>query len=230
MLQFNHVLKRYSGGVEALKRISFSLEKGEMAFLTGASGAGKSTLFRLVALMERPTQGQIILDGQNLDGIPVRKIAHVRRKLGLIFQDYKLLQQRTVFENVALPLIVSGYAVDEIRNRVSASLDLVGLLDKQHRYPPALSGGEQQRVGIARSLVHKPKLIIADEPTGNLDAKLAMEIMCLFVRLQQVGISVLIATHDQQLIEKIGSRVLVLENGSLIQDSANSGENLATTT
>lgn len=220
MLQFNHVIKQYPGGAEALRRVSFSLEKGEMAFLTGPSGAGKSTLFRLIALMERPTQGHIILDGQNLDGIPVRKIAHVRRKLGLIFQDYKLLEQRTIFENVALPLIVTGYSVDEIRNRVCASLDLVSLLDKEHRYPPALSGGEQQRVGIARALVHKPKLIIADEPTGNLDAKLALEIMNLFVRLQQVGISVLIATHDQQLIQKIGSRVLELNNGVLIRDSA----------
>ncbi len=220
MLQFSHVVKRYAGGAEALNRVSFSLEKGEMAFLTGPSGAGKSTLFRLVALMERPSLGHITLDGQNLDGIPIRKIAHVRRKLGLIFQDYKLLEQRTVFENVALPLIVSGYDVDEIRSRVHASLDLVGLLDKEHRNPPALSGGEQQRVGIARALVHKPQLIIADEPTGNLDAKLAMEIMHLFVRLQQVGISVLIATHDQQIIETIGSRVLVLENGHLTRDTA----------
>jgi cell division transport system ATP-binding protein len=219
MLQFNHVLKRYAGGAEALNRVSFSLAKGEMAFLTGASGAGKSTLFRLVALMERPTQGHIIFDEQNLEHIAVRKIAHIRRKLGLIFQDYKLLQQRTVFENVALPLIVAGYNVNDIRNRVSASLDLVSLLDKQHRYPPALSGGEQQRVGIARALVHKPKLIIADEPTGNLDSKLALEIMHLFVRLQQVGISVLIATHDQPIIERIGSRVLLLDHGVLISDT-----------
>ncbi len=220
MLQLSHVSKRYPGGAEALNRISFSLEKGEMAFITGPSGAGKSTLFRLIALMERPTQGQIILDGQNLSGLPVRKIAHVRRKLGMIFQDYKLLEQRTVFENVALPLIVSGYEPDEIRGRVSASLDLVSLLDKEQRYPLSLSGGEQQRVGIARALVHKPKLIIADEPTGNLDSKLALEIMSLFVRLQQVGITILIATHDQQLIEAVDSRLLVLENGVLIKDTA----------
>ncbi len=220
MLQFSHVVKRYPGGIEALNRVSFSLAKGEMAFLTGPSGAGKSTLFRLIALMERPTQGQIILDGQNLDGIPIRKIAHIRRKLGLIFQDYKLLEQRTVFENVALPLLVSGYGVDEIRSRVQASLDLVNLLDKEHRHPLALSGGEQQRVGIARALVHKPQLIIADEPTGNLDSKLALEIMRLFKRLQQVGISILIASHDQQLINKIGCRVLVLKNGFLTEDTA----------
>lgn len=220
MLQLSHIVKRYPGGAEALNRINFSLEKGEMAFITGPSGAGKSTLFRLIALMERPTQGQIILDGQNLSDLPVRKIAHVRRKLGMIFQDYKLLEQRTVFENVALPLIVSGYEPDEIRGRVSASLDLVGLLDKEQRYPLSLSGGEQQRVGIARALVHKPKLIIADEPTGNLDSKLALEIMSLFVRLQQVGISILIATHDQQLIEAVDSRLLVLDNGVLIKDTA----------
>ncbi|HFD12800.1 MAG TPA: cell division ATP-binding protein FtsE [Crenotrichaceae bacterium] len=221
MLQFNHVVKRYPGGVDALNRVSFSLAKGEMAFLTGPSGAGKSTLFRLIALIERPTQGQICLDGQNLDGIAVRKIAYIRRKLGMIFQDYKLLEQRTVFENVALPLLVSGYGVEEIRSRVHASLDLVSLLDKEHRHPLALSGGEQQRVGIARALVHKPQLIIADEPTGNLDAELAFEIMRLFVRLQQVGISVLIATHDQQLIKQIGCRVLVLHNGRLVQDTQN---------
>ena len=220
MLQFNHVIKRYPEGAEALSRVNFSLDKGEMAFITGPSGAGKSTLFRLIALIERPTQGQIILDGQNLSGLPVRKIAYVRRKLGLIFQDYKLLEQRTVFENVALPLIVSGYEANEIRSRVSASLDLVSLLDKKHRFPLSLSGGEQQRVGIARSLVHKPKLIIADEPTGNLDSKLALEIMSLFVRLQQVGISVLIATHDQQLIKAVNSRLLVLENGVLVKDTA----------
>ncbi len=221
MLEFKHVTKRYPGGAEALSRVNFSLEKGEMAFITGPSGAGKSTLFRLIAIMERPTQGQIILDEENLSDVPVRKIAYVRRKLGLIFQDYKLLEQRTVFENVALPLIVSGYETDEIRNRVHASLDLVSLLDKEHRYPLSLSGGEQQRVGIARALVHKPKLIIADEPTGNLDEKLALEIMSLFVRLQQVGISILIATHDQHLIEKVDSRCLVLENGALVKDTAN---------
>jgi len=219
MLQFTQVVKRYPGGAEALNRVSFSLAKGEMAFLTGPSGAGKSTLFRLIALMERPTQGQIVLDGQNLDGIAVRKIALIRRKLGMIFQDYKLLESRSVFENVALPLIVSGYEVDEIRSRVHASLDLVGLLGKENRQPPALSGGEQQRVGIARALVHKPQLIIADEPTGNLDAKLAVEIMNLFVRLQQVGITVLIATHDQQIINSIGGRVMMLDNGILIRDA-----------
>ncbi|MCH9699432.1 MAG: cell division ATP-binding protein FtsE [Gammaproteobacteria bacterium] len=220
MLQLNHVVKRYPGGIDALDRVSFSLAKGEMACLTGPSGAGKSTLFRLISLMERPTQGQIVFDKQNLHGLASRKIPYVRRKLGLIFQDYKLLEQRTVFENVALPLLVSGYAVEEIRNRVHASLDLVNLLDKSNRRPPALSGGEQQRVGIARALVHKPQLIIADEPTGNLDSKLAWEIMKLFVRLQQVGISILIASHDQYLIKKIGCRVLVLKQGVLIRDSA----------
>ena len=220
MSQLNHVVKRYPGGIDALDRVSFSLAKGEMACLTGPSGAGKSTLFRLISLMERPTQGQIVFDKQNLHGLASRKIPYVRRKLGLIFQDYKLLEQRTVFENVALPLLVSGYAVEEIRNRVHASLDLVNLLDKSNRRPPALSGGEQQRVGIARALVHKPQLIIADEPTGNLDSKLAWEIMKLFVRLQQVGISILIASHDQYLIKKIGCRVLVLKQGVLIRDSA----------
>lgn len=220
MLQLNQVVKRYPGGIDALDQVSFSLDKGEMVCLTGPSGAGKSTLFKLISLMERPTQGKIVFDQQNLHGLPSRKIPHVRRKLGLIFQDYKLLEQRSVFENVALPLLVSGYAIDEIRNRVHASLDLVNLLDKSNRRPPALSGGEQQRVGIARALVHKPQLIIADEPTGNLDSRLAWEIMNLFVRLQQVGISILIASHDQHLIKKIGCRVLVLKQGVLIRDSA----------
>jgi cell division transport system ATP-binding protein len=224
VLQFQNVNKTYEGGIDALKHLNFSLAKGELAFVTGPSGAGKSTLFRLIALMEQPSRGQIILDGQDVSKLSRHKIPLIRRKLGLIFQDYKLLKNRTVFENVALPLVIAGYPAKEIQSRVCASLELVGLLAKQRRFPLALSGGEQQRVGIARALVHKPQLIIADEPTGNLDSKLAYEIMNLFIRLQQVGISVLIASHDYHMLESMQVRILTLNDGVLVSDSAQQNE------
>ena len=217
MLIFDKVCKRYPDTGDVLLDVNFQLQRGEMAFLTGHSGAGKSTLLKLIAIMEQCTRGQILLDGHNLTHTKERHIPFVRRKLGLIFQDYKLLQDRTVFDNVALPLVVSGYGHKEIARRVRASLDKVGLLSKEKKYPLALSGGEQQRVGIARAVINKPSLILADEPTGSLDPELSSEVMRLFEQFQQVGVSVLIATHDINLITRMGYRVLTLDHGQLIE-------------
>ena len=216
MLKFDHVSKRYLDGGDALKNISFHLQRGEMAFLTGHSGAGKSTLLKLIAMMELCSRGHIILGGQNLKKVSEKNIPFVRRKLGLIFQDNKLLPDRTIFDNVALPLIVSGYGYQEINRRVRAALDKVGLLNKERKYPLALSGGEQQRVGIARAVVNKPELILADEPTGNLDPELSTEVMQLFEQFKDVGTTVLIASHDINLLTQMGHRVLTLNQGQLI--------------
>lgn len=217
MLQFDHASKRYPGNIDALNRVSFHLAKGEMAFLTGHSGAGKSTLLKLIALIERCTRGQVLLDGHNLNKVPDRKIPFVRRKIGMIFQDHRLLHDRTVFDNVALPLIIEGLNYRDTARRVRAALDKVGLLNKESSLPITLSGGEQQRVGIARAVVNRPPLILADEPTGNLDPELSQEIMALFEQFNQVGVSVLIATHDLELVNKMGYRRLILERGHLIQ-------------
>lgn len=216
MLRFEHVSKRYPGAGDALLDVSFGLSRGEMAFLTGRSGAGKSTLLKLIAMMEQTTRGNVMLDGVNITRISERKVPYLRRKLGLIFQDYKLLNDRTVFDNVALPLVVAGYSHQEIARRVRASLDKVSLLGKERKYPLALSGGEQQRVGIARAIVNKPKLILADEPTGNLDPDLSAEVMHMFEQFMQVGVTVLIATHDIELINRLGHRVLSLDKGHLV--------------
>ena len=215
MLKFDHVSKRYPGTSDVLLDVSFQLRHGEMAFLTGHSGAGKSTLLKLIAVMERCSRGQVLLDGQNLNRVAERQIPFIRRKLGLIFQDYKLLQDRTVFDNVALPLVIAGFGQNEIGRRVRAALDKVGLLGKEKKYPQLLSGGEQQRVGIARAVVNKPPFILADEPTGNLDPELSAEIMHLFEQFQQVGATVLIASHDLELVRKMNYRVLTLEHGRL---------------
>jgi len=216
MLKFDHVCKRYPDAGEALVDVSFRLGHGEMAFLTGRSGAGKSTLLKLVAMMEQCTRGSVMLDGKDITRASDRKIPYFRRNLGLIFQDYKLLNDRTVFDNVALPLIVSGYSHQEISRRVRAALDKVSLLGKEKKHPLALSGGEQQRVGIARAIVNKPKLILADEPTGNLDPDLSAEVMSMFEQFMQVGVTVLIATHDIELINRLGHRVLRLDKGRLL--------------
>ncbi|MDC9729305.1 MAG: cell division ATP-binding protein FtsE [Methyloprofundus sp.] len=215
MLSFNHVFKRYTTN-DALVDVNFHLNKGEIAFLTGHSGAGKSTVLRLLAVMERCSRGQMLFDGQNLCRLREEDIPAFRRKLGLIFQDYKLLQDRTVFDNVALPLLVSGVGHYEIARRVRAALDKVGLLGKEKKYPLALSGGEQQRVGIARAVVNKPLLILADEPTGNLDPELSIEIMRLFEQFQQVGVCVLIATHEASIVAATQHKVLQLDHGRML--------------
>jgi cell division transport system ATP-binding protein len=217
MLTFDHVFKRYVDAGDALVDINLHLNKGEMAFLTGHSGAGKSTLLKLIALIARCTRGQLLVDGQNLCRMGDSQIPFLRRKLGLIFQDYKVLADRTVFDNVALPLFVAGVGQYEAARRVRAALDKVGLLAKEKKFPLSLSGGEQQRIGIARAVVNKPAIILADEPTGNLDPELSAEIMNLFVQFQQVGVTVLIATHDIELIAKLPYRVLQLEQGRLIK-------------
>lgn len=216
MLTVDHVFKRYADAGDALLDVSFHLEKGEMAFLTGHSGAGKSTLLKLIAAIERCSRGQLLVDGQNLNRLSDRQVPYLRRKLGLIFQDYKLLFDRTVFDNIALPLVVSGIGPYEVARRVRAALDKVGLLGKEKKYPLALSGGEQQRIGIARAVVNRPALILADEPTGNLDPELSAEIMHLFEQFKQVGVTVLIATHDIDLVTKMQHRVLQLDHGRLL--------------
>ena len=218
MLKFEHVSKRYEGSGDALLDISFHLQQGEMAFLTGHSGAGKSTALKLAAAIETATHGQVVLDGQHVNKLTAAQIPHFRRKMGLIFQDYKLLEDRTVFDNVALPMVVAGHNYQDIVKRVRAALDKVGLLGKEQKYPPALSGGEQQRVGIARAVVNKPALILADEPTGNLDPELSAEIMRLFTQFTQVGVSILIATHDIDLINRMGQRVIKLDHGRLVSE------------
>lgn len=216
MLKFENVSKRYEETGEVLTNVSFHLEHGEIAFLTGHSGAGKSTLLKLIGVMERCSRGHIWLDGENLCTAKQRHLPFIRRKMGFIYQDYKLLQDRTVFDNVALPLVIAGFAHHEILRKVRAALEKVSLSGKEKKYPYALSGGEQQRVGIARAIVNRPPIIIADEPTGNLDPDLALEIMNLFVSFQQVGVTVLIATHDISLITKMNHRVLKLNQGQLV--------------
>ncbi len=216
MIDFQNVSKRYPGGHEALMSVSFRIQRGEMAFLTGHSGAGKSTLLKLVALIERASRGQVVLDGQNLARLRRREIPYLRRGIGIIFQDHRLLLDRTVFDNVALPLVISGLRHLEIGRRVRAALDKVGLLDRERQYPVTLSAGEQQRVGIARAVVNKPKVLLADEPTGNLDPELSLEIMSLFEQFSQVGVAVLIASHDLELIERMRHRILTLSHGQLV--------------
>jgi cell division transport system ATP-binding protein len=218
MIAFDRVGKRYPNGHDALSDLSFALDAGEMAFVTGHSGAGKSTLLRLVALLERPTRGQVTVNGRQLGGVRRRGIARVRRGVGMVFQDHRLLLDRSVFDNVALPLVIAGAPREETARRVRAALDKVGLLDREKSAPTMLSAGEQQRVGIARAIVAKPPVLIADEPTGNLDPQLAAEIMALFGEFEQVGTTVLVASHDLPLVKRMGKRVLVLDHGKLIDD------------
>ncbi len=217
MIRLNNISKRFPGGQEALSGLDLVIGKGEMVFITGHSGAGKSTLLRLIALIDRPSDGQIIIDNQNIGRIKKRNISEYRRKIGIVFQDHKLLYDRTIFDNVALPLIISGISRQEAKRRVRAALDQVNLLQKEKQKPETLSAGEQQRVGIARAIVTKPKLLIADEPTGNLDPELSFEVMKIFRRFNDVGVTVLIASHDIALIDHLGCRQIALENGRLKQ-------------
>ncbi|MGM0570575.1 cell division ATP-binding protein FtsE [Marinobacter sp.] len=216
MIEFRQVTKRYDSDHTALRHVSFGLDRGELAFLTGHSGAGKSTLLKLILLMERPTAGEVRVGGQLLNTMPRRQIPYVRRHIGAVFQNHQLLFDRTVFDNVAMPLEVMGVSYQDIGRRVRAALDKVGLLSKEKMNPVQLSGGEQQRVGIARAVVNKPPVLLADEPTGNLDPQLSADIMHLFEQFSQVGVTVLIATHDIALIESMGRRRLTLSQGELL--------------
>ncbi len=218
MIHFDKVSKRYPTGQEALSGLSLHLDAGEMAFLTGHSGAGKSTLLKLIMLMERPTHGQLLINGKNLGRLHRSQIPYYRRRVGVVFQNHQLLFDRNVFDNVALPLQVSGYQPREVGRRVRAALDKVGLLNKEKHNPIALSGGEQQRVGIARAVVHKPRILLADEPTGNLDPELSAEIMTLFRQFGELGVTVLVATHDVDLIASMNRRQLHLQQGKLVRD------------
>ncbi len=218
MLRFDQVSKGYPGGFVALDKVSFELQKGEMAFLTGHSGAGKSTLLRLISLIERPSTGQVIVNGVDLADVKVKQIPYMRRDIGMIFQDHRLLSSHTVFDNVALPLVIEGFTGRDMARRVHAALDQVGLLDKARCYPATLSGGEAQRVGIARAVVNKPPLLLADEPTGNLDPDLSKDIMRVFEAFNQAGVSVLIASHDLSLIARMRYRTMTLKNGRMIND------------
>ena len=216
MIRFSGVSKRFGGGQEALRDVSFSIRAGELVFLTGRSGAGKSTLFKLIPAIERPTSGSILVNGQNVSAIKPAAVPYLRRNLGLIFQDQKLLYDRSVFDNVLLPLSFSGFAPREAARRARAALDKVGLIAREKSNPVQLSGGEQQRVAIARAVANRPAILIADEPTANLDADSAASILEIFVSFQQVGVTVLIATHDLSLLEGSVRRILKLEKGELV--------------
>ena len=220
MIELSHVSKRYPSGYDALRDLSFTVADGEMVFVTGHSGAGKSTLLRLLTLIERPTRGHILVHRKNLERLGRWRVPYYRRELGVVFQDNKLLGDHTVFDNVALPLVASGVAHREIPKRVRAALEMVGLLHKEKLLPVVLSGGEQQRVGIARAVVNRPPLLLADEPTGNLDMQLSDTIFDLFHDFHQHGVTVLIATHDLRQVERLGKRVLTLKAGELVRDTA----------
>ena len=223
MIKFERVSKRYPSGKNALTDINFEMEKGEFAFLTGHSGAGKSTLMKLIMLMERPSRGKIWVNGHQLTRMPSMMVPYHRRNVGVVFQNHQLLFDRSVFENIALPLQIAGYTPAEAARRVRAALDSVGLYGMEKLNPIELSGGEQQRVGIARAVVNKPAILLADEPTGNLDPDLAADIMNLFVRFQQAGVTVLVATHDISLVESMKKRRLILHQGEMIEYAAAQG-------
>lgn len=216
MIQFEQVTKRYPGGSDALNQVDFFLKRGEMVFLTGHSGAGKSTFLKLIAMIERPSSGRIVVNGRALHDMKNRReIAAHRRDIGFTFQSPQLLMDRNVFQNVALPLLIQGESGMMVTKRVHAALDLVGLLQKEKCFPGHLSSGEQQRIGLARAVVHKPSLLLADEPTGNLDPSLSMEVMRLFEQFHQVGVSVLIVTHDLPLIARMKHRIVILRGGKV---------------
>ena len=223
MIRFDHVFKRYPNGRDALSDLSLEIGGGEIAFLTGHSGAGKSSLLKLISLIERPTRGQLVVNGQNVAGVSRSKIPAYRRQIGMVFQDHKLLHDRTIFDNVALPLVIAGVATKELGKRVRAALDQVGLLGREQGFPLELSTGEQQRVGIARAVVSKPPILIADEPTGNLDPDLSLEVMNIFRRFNEVGVTVLVASHDLYLLEHFPVRRIRLEGGRIVE-STTAGE------
>ena len=219
MIQFTNVSMIYPGGNKALQDIDLSIEKGEMVYISGRSGAGKSTLLRLINLIDRHTRGQIVIKGQNLERIKSKRISLFRRNIGFIFQDHKLLNDRTIFDNVALPLVIAGNTHQDIKRRVQASLDKVGLLSKINSYPMELSSGERQRIGFVRAVVHRPSILLADEPTGNLDPALSWEIMKLFEQFNQVGVTVMIASHEIDMIRHMQKRIIILNEGRVINAS-----------
>ena len=210
MIEFKTVSKQYPTGQLALYNVNVQIQRGEMAFLTGHSGAGKSTLLKLIALLDKPSAGEVIVAGQDTKKIKQGKIPAFRRNIGMIFQDHHLLADRTVFENIALPLKIEGMRPQDIKRRVRAALDKVNLLEKENQYPQMLSAGEKQRIGIARAVVNKPAIILADEPTGNLDPDLAADIMQTFKQFNDYGSTVLIASHDHALIKEMKQRIIVL--------------------
>ncbi len=219
MLQFDDVSKSYMGGLQAVQGVSFGIKPGEFVYLRGHSGAGKTTLFKLISAIERPTSGKIVFDGEVVSDMPRSRIPYLRRRIGMIFQDYRLINTATVYDNVALPLEIEGYSDSEIEKRVLAAIDRVGLIKKERCYPLMLSGGEQQRVGIARAIAHMPKLLVADEPTGNLDSAMAREILRLFDELSSNGrMTVLLATHDDNMLKWRPGRQIILEKGRLAAD------------
>jgi cell division transport system ATP-binding protein len=223
VIRFQDVSKRYPGTGAALSAINLHIKPGEMVFLTGRSGAGKSTLLKLIAHIELPSSGQVFVQGRNLNRLRRRQVPALRRRIGIVFQDHRLLRDRPVFDNVALPLVVAGLPREEIGRRVRAALDKVGLRGKAEMPPVALSSGEQQRVGIARAVVNTPPLLIADEPTGNLDPELSRDIMHLFRSFNQIGVTVLVASHDLELVRALGERILVLDAGRLAGDYRREG-------
>jgi len=216
MLVFDHVSKRYPNGYDALSDVSLSVDAGEFVFLTGPSGAGKSTLLKLINGVERSSRGQVHIAGQNITRLPARKIPTLRQNIGVVFQNHQLLFDRRVYDNVALPLLIAGMKPTDIGRRVRAALSKVGLTGREDDWPETLSGGEQQRVGIARAVVHRPPILLADEPTGNLDPDLSREIMSLFLQFSQLGVTVLIATHDLELVEAMPARRVQLQDGRMI--------------
>lgn len=215
MIRFDRVSKRYPNSRDALREVSLQVEPGEFVFLTGRSGAGKSSILKLVGLLERPTRGTVTVNGQDTASLPARAIPAYRRRLGMVFQDHQLLMDRPVYDNVALPLVVADAPFRDIDKRVRAALDQVGLLEQVRALPSELSVGEQQRVGIARAVVGKPVVLIADEPTGNLDRGLALDVMRLFRRFQEVGVTVVVATHDLSLVEEFGQRSIHIDDGKV---------------
>ncbi|HEX7034596.1 MAG TPA: cell division ATP-binding protein FtsE [Pseudomonadales bacterium] len=217
-VELHQVSRRFDSGQEALKDLTVSFEPGSMTFLTGHSGAGKSTFLRLLLCLDRPTRGSILVNGVNVTRLSPRRLAHYRRHLGVVFQDHHLLPQRSIYDNVALPLRVAGFRERDVARRVRAALSRVGLLEKEALFPRHLSTGEQQRVGIARAVVTRPKILLADEPTGNLDPELSRDIMQLFRQFHQVGTTVIVASHDRDLIESMGMRIIELSEGSLVSD------------
>lgn len=218
MISFSAVSKRFPGGKEALRGLSFTVEDGELLFITGHSGAGKSTLLKLIPAIERPSSGTVLVNGQNVGALKPAAIPYLRRNLGLVFQDQKLLYDRSVYDNVMLPLVFSDHSPREAARRVRAALDKVGLLGRERANPIQLSGGEQQRLAIARAVVNRPSILIADEPTANLDIDSAGDILDIFVEFNRVGVNVLLATHDLGLVERFATRVLRLAEGRLLDE------------